>query len=139
MKVTKFLKIRLSLNMKLQYVIVVLFFFSCYNQERNCKNFQSGTFEFESISSKGDTLKTTFIRSNDLEIDYFNNKIDSSYVNWVSECECILKKINPKNLSEGKPVQMKILSTSNDEYVFEYSFVGDVKNKNRGKARKISD
>ncbi|MBT4959313.1 MAG: DNA topoisomerase IV [Flavobacteriaceae bacterium] len=125
--------------MKLQYVIVVLVFFSCYNQERNCKNFQSGTFEFESISSKGDTLKTTFIRSNNLEIDYFNKKVDSSYVNWVSECECILKKVNPKNLSERKSIQMKILSTSNNEYVFEYSYVGDVKNKNRGKARKISD
>ena len=125
--------------MKLQYVIVVLIIFSCYNQERNCKNFQSGTFEFESISSKGDTLKTTFIRSHNLEIDYFNKKVDSSYVNCVSECECILKKVNPKNLSERKSIQMKILSTSNNEYVFEYSYVGDVKNKNRGKARKTSD
>ena len=34
---------------------------------------------------------------------------------------------------------MKILSTSNDQYVFEYSFVGDVENRNRGMAKKISD
>ncbi len=125
--------------MKLQYLIVVLIFFSCYNQERNCKNFQSGTFKFETISSKGDTLKTYFTRTNNLEVDYFDNKIDSSSVNWVSECECVLKNINPKNLSEEKPIQMKILSTSKDEYIFEYSFVGDIKNSNRGKAKKISD
>jgi len=125
--------------MKLQYLIVVLIFFSCYNQERNCKNFQSGTFEFETISSNGDALKTYFTRTNTLEIDYFDNKIDSSSVNWVSECECILRKINPKNLSQGKSIQMKILSTFEDEYIFEYSFVGDIKNSNRGKAKKISD
>ena len=50
-----------------------------------------------------------------------------------------LKKINPKNLSEEKSIQMKILSTSEDQYIFEYSFVGDVENRNRGQAKKISD
>ena len=34
---------------------------------------------------------------------------------------------------------MKILSTSKDHYIFEYSFVGDVENRNRGKAKKISN
>jgi hypothetical protein len=34
---------------------------------------------------------------------------------------------------------MKILSTSEDQYIFEYSFVGDVENRNRGQAKKISD
>ena len=111
----------------------------CYNQERNCKNFQTGTFEFESISSEGKSIKTYFTRTIDLEVDYFNNTIDSSYVNWVSDCECILKKINPKDLSEEKSIQMKILSTFKDHYIFEYSFVGDVENRNRGKAKKISN
>ena len=125
--------------MKLYYLSILFLFFSCYNQERNCKNFQTGTFEFESISSEGDSVKTFFTRTIDVEVDYFNNKIDSSYVNWVSECECILKKISPNDLSEEKSIQMKILSTSNDQYVFEYSFVGDVENTNRGIAKKISD
>ena len=34
---------------------------------------------------------------------------------------------------------MKILSTSENQYVFEYSFVGDNENKNRGKAKKLTD
>ena len=125
--------------MKLHYLLLLTLFISCYNQERNCKNFQTGTFEFESTSSEGDSIKTYFTRTIDLEVDYFNNKIDSSYVNWVSNCECILKKINPKDLSEEKSIQMKILSTSKDQYIFEYSFVGDVENRNRGKAKKISN
>ena len=57
----------------------------------------------------------------------------------MSECECILKKVNPKNLAEEKSIQMKILSTSENQYVFEYSFVGDIENKNRGRAKKLSD
>jgi hypothetical protein len=125
--------------MKLHYLLLFTLFISCYNQERNCKDFQTGTFEFESISSEGESIKTYFTRTLDLEVDYFNNTIDSSYVNWVSDCECILKKINPKDLSEEKSIQMKILSTSKDHYIFEYSFVGDVENRNRGKAKKISN
>ena len=133
------MKIELSLGMKINYLLILILFLSCYNQERNCKDFQTGTFEFESISSTGETLKTYFTRTKEIEVDYFNNKIDSSNVNWVSDCECLLKKINPKNLSEEKSIQMKILSTSEDQYIFEYSFVGDVENRNRGQAKKISD
>ncbi len=133
------MKIELYLTMKLYYLLIIFLFFSCYKQERNCKNFQTGTFEFESISSTGKSLKTYFTRTNEVEVDYFNNKIDSSNVNWVSDCECLLKKITPKNLSEEKSIQMKILSTSKDQYIFEYSFVGDVENRNRGLAKKISD
>tara|TARA_B100001057_G_scaffold401185_1_gene412615 strand:+ start:2597 stop:2998 length:402 start_codon:yes stop_codon:yes gene_type:complete len=126
--------------MRFMIVLVVFFgLYSCAQPERNCKKFQTGSFEFSSISSNGDTLKTFFTRTNKIEVDYFNNETDSSYVNWVSECECVLKKVNPKNLSEKKPIQMKILSTSENQYVFEYSFVGDNENKNRGKAKKLTD
>ena len=126
--------------MRFRIALVVFFgLCSCVQTERNCKKFQTGSFEFSSISSNGDTLKTFFTRTNKIEVDYFNNVTDSSYVNWVSECECILKKVNPKNLSEKKSIQMKILSTSENQYVFEYSFVGDSENKNRGKAKKLTD
>ena len=126
--------------MRFRIALVVFFgLCSCVQTERNCKKFQTGSFEFSSISSNGDTLKTFFTRTNKIEVDYFNNVTDSSYVNWVSECECVLKKVSPKNLSEKKPIQMKILSTSENQYVFEYSFVGDSENKNRGKAKKLTD
>ena len=70
--------------MNLRVLLLLFIFSSCYNSERNCKKFQTGTFEFESISNNGDTLVTKFKRTKDLEIGYFNNIIDSSYVNWVS-------------------------------------------------------
>ena len=125
--------------MYIRILIFSFFLYSCNFPERNCLDFQTGTFEFESISETGDTLKTTFVRSKDLEIGYFNGKIDSNSVSWVSDCECIYRKINPKSLNEKKPVQMKILSTENNSYTFEYSFVGDTENKQRGYVRKLSN
>jgi len=125
--------------MNLRILFPLLLLTACYTSERNCLDFQTGTFQFESISTEGDTLVTEFKRTKDLEIGYFNSSIDSSYVNWVSDCECIIKKINPKSMIEKKSVQMKILSTSEDSYVFEYSFVGDIQNRQRGSAKKITD
>ena len=139
MKVLRFLKNNFSLIFKAYPLSFLILFLSCFQQERNCLDFQSGSFEFTSVSSDGDTLKTFFTRTKNIEIDYFENQIDSSSVNWVSECECILKKLNPSNPGQEKSVQMKILSTSVDEYLFEYSFVGDIENKKRGKAKKISN
>ena len=128
----------INIFVEMRYFIVLFFIFSCQYPERDCLNFQTGTFEFESISSDGDTLKTKFTRTKDLEVGYFDNKIDSNSVKWVSDCECIYRKINPKSLNEKKAVQMKILSTNKDSYVFEYSFVGDTKNKQRGFVKKIN-
>ena len=128
----------INIFVEMRYLIVLFFIFSCQYPERDCLNFQTGTFEFESISSDGDTLKTKFTRTKDLEVGYFDNKIDSNSVKWVSDCECIYRKINPKSLNEKKAVQMKILSTNEDSYVFEYSFVGDTKNKQRGFVKKIN-
>ena len=139
MKVLRFLKNNFSLIFKPYTLSFLVLFLSCFQQERNCLDFQSGSFEFTSVSSEGDTLKTFFTRTKNIEIDYFENQIDSSSVNWVSECECILKKLNPSSLAQEKSIQMKILSTSVDEYLFEYSFVGDIENKRRGKAKKISN
>lgn len=123
--------------MFLRITLLALLIYSCNFPERDCLNFQTGTFEFKSISSTGDTLITKFTRTKDLEIGYFNGTIDSNTVKWVSNCECIYKKVNPKSFKEKKSVQMKILSTNKDSYTFEYSFVGDIKNKQRGFVKKI--
>jgi len=128
----------ISIFVLMRYLILLFIIASCQFPEKDCLKFQTGTFIFESISSNGDTLKTKFTRSKNLEIGYFDNKLDSSSVKWVSDCECIYRKINPKSLNEKKPVQMKILSTNKDSYVFEYSFVGDTKNKQRGYVEKIN-
>ena len=109
--------------------------FSCYNPERNCQDFKTGTFEYEALIGK-EVLSTTFTRNDTLEIDYFNGKSDSSSIRWINDCEYIVKKINPKNMAEEKAIHIKILTTKGNEYNFEYNIVGDT-NKQKGTAKKI--
>lgn len=119
--------------------IVCLYFtvVSCFQKERNCKDFKTGTFQFEAlVGTKIES--TTFFRNDSVEIDQFRGKADTSKVRWINDCEYILEKKNPKNRSEEKAVHIKILSTQENEYTFEYNIVG-AKKKQKGKALKISD
>jgi len=109
---------------------------SCYNNERNCKDFKTGMFKFE-YEIDGQKKTTMFERTNSLEIETFEGKTDTSSVRWVSDCEYILQKIHPKNMQEEKAVQMKILTTKDNSYTFEFSIVGD-NNKQKGTVTKLN-
>ena len=119
----------------------ILFFllliqFSCYELKRDCKSFHLGEFKFSQII--GGKMKTSYFKRDSLyEIEIFENKTDTARINWVSDCECVLTKLNPKNYQEKRPIQIKILSTNENSYEFEYSLVGDLKNKRRGKIEKL--
>lgn len=102
----------------------------CYAPERNCTDFKNGSFTFTTIVD-GTELKTTFTRKDGLEVDYFDGKADSSSVRWINDCEYIVKKLHPKNKAEERPIHMKILTTSDNSYTFEYGIVGEAK-KQRG-------
>ena len=113
---------------------------SCYQVDRNCSDFKTGTFEFIYIVD-GVEKKGTFVRTSDFNIDYYENKIDSSSIRWINDCEFVLKKLHPKNKSEAKAIHMKILSTTKNSYVFEYQLAArDTYEKRRvekGVAKKI--
>ena len=111
-------------------------FISCYSVSRNCKDFHEGEFLFKSIIN-GEIKTSKFIRKKNIEIEIFENKTDTAKIKWVNECECILTKLNPLSNQEKRPIQIKIISTKKDSYVFEYSLVGDLKNIRRGKIIKI--
>ena len=114
---------------KLFLLLLVPVLFSCYENERNCADFKIGKFKFEhTVNGKVET--TMFERTEDLEIETYNGKTDTSSVRWTNDCEYILKKLNPKNMEEQKAVAMKILSTTKDSYTFEFNIVGsDAKQK----------
>ena len=109
---------------------------SCYKQERNCSNFKTGMFEF-TASIDGEEKTTRFFRNDTLEVDFFEDKADSSSVKWINDCEYIVKKLNPKNMAEQKAIHMKILTTSKNSYTFEYGLVGSHV-KQRGTAIKVN-
>jgi len=82
---------------------------------------------------------STFLRSENLEIEYFNEEIDSASIRWINPCECVITKLNPVSNQDKRPISIKILTTNKNEYVFEYTLVGDQKNKQRGTIIKLSD
>ncbi len=124
-------------------ILLLLLFFSftnCYKVERNCTDYKTGTFEFKYIT---DGIEKTgkLIRTETLSISYYEGKIDSSSVRWINDCEFILKTINPKSITEKDPLHMKILSTTENSYTFEYKLAVKKPNKplhiEKGIAHKI--
>ena len=119
-------------------IFVSLYICSCYKVERNCLDFHTGEFEFSTIVNG--TMKTSyFIRTEKLEIETYEENVDSASIRWVNNCECILTKLNPVSNQDKRPVQIKILSTKSDTYTFEYSIVGKADNKKRGTIKKVKN
>ncbi|MFN3757511.1 MAG: DNA topoisomerase IV [Flavobacterium sp.] len=116
-------------------ILFSLLFVSCYQQERNCNDFKTGEFQFE---LEIDSIKevSVFKRTDSLQIETFRGKTDTSSVRWINDCEFVLQKINPKNMQEKKSIHMKILSTNDEGYTFEFGFVGDA-NKQKGFVTKL--
>ena len=108
--------------------------------EKN-KDSHGNYFEFSKINK---SLSTIFIHGVGLDNtmwypqkNYFQNKSDTSSIRWINDCEYIIQKINPKNRAEQKAIHMKILTTQNNTYLFEYNIVGDSQ-KQKGTAKKIN-
>ena len=127
------------MKFKIQYSICSLLLLtllnSCYNQERNCTDFKTGKFTSET-EIEGKKYTSTFERNDSIQIESYEGKIDTFKVRWTNDCEYIIQNTNPKNREEKKAVQMKILTTKDNTYTFEYSFVGDSK-KQRGTVTKL--
>lgn len=88
---------------------------SCYQPERDCKAYKTGSFLFN--YEVGDSTKTAkFIRSNEYSVDYYDGKIDSASIRWFNDCEFVLKDIHSKTA-----IHYKIISTTDSSYTFHYN------------------
>lgn len=122
--------------MRILVVLAFLSITSCYQLERHCKDYKIGVF-YSEVSINGELFKSTFKRTKDLQIEVYNNKTDSSKLRWINDCEVVFKTINPKNMAEKKDIHLKILTTTDSSYTYEYSYVGETK-KQKGIAFKTN-
>ncbi|TRX22155.1 DNA topoisomerase IV [Flavobacterium franklandianum] len=122
---------------KIIFLLPLVLLMSCYDVERNCKDFKTGKFKFE-YEVDGVKKTTVFERKDSIEIETFEGRTDTSSIRWINDCEYILQKIHPKNMEEKKAINMKILTTSKKSYTFEFGIVGSDQ-KQRGTVEKISD
>lgn len=108
---------------KIFFLASLLLFVSCYTVERNCADFKNGKFKFD-YEVNGVKKTTIFERKDSIEIETFEGKTDTASIRWVNDCEYVLQKKHPKNMAEEKALQMKILTTSQNSYTFEFGMVG---------------
>lgn len=104
--------------MKIKYFYILasaLCFTSCYNPKRECKDFKTGEFTFD-YEVNGEEKTGRFTRDEEYSVEYYENKIDSSSVRWINDCEFVLK-----SLKDQSSIHFKILETTKDSYTFEYS------------------
>lgn len=98
---------------------------SCYQPERDCKAYETGTFLFN--YQIGDSLKTgKFIRGAEYSVDYYEGKIDSATIRWFNDCEFVLQDINSKSA-----IHYKIVSTTDSSYTFQYNAAAKDPNKEK--------
>lgn len=121
--------------MRFSYLFLLLLLASCYHVERNCLDYKTGTYK-STIVIDDVSYVSTFTRTEDLQVETFENKTDSATVRWINDCEVVFKTINPKSMAERKDIHLKILATTDSTYTFEYSYVGETL-KQKGVATKI--
>jgi hypothetical protein len=122
---------------KIIFLLPLLILISCYDVERNCKDFKTGKFKFE-YEIDGVKKTTVFERNDSIEIETFEGKTDTASIRWVNDCEYVLQKKHPKNKAEEKAIDMKILTTTKNSYTFEFGMVGS-DSKQKGTVTKISE
>jgi hypothetical protein len=104
-------------------VVLSLLLSSCYENDRNCESFHEGTFIWEQESG-GKLLKTEFTRTKNLQIERFENEVDTSRVEWINDCEWRVIPIDPETNAESRAYLFKILTTTDNSYTFEFKQSG---------------
>ncbi len=96
-------------------ILLVVGLSSCYQPERDCKAYETGTFSFN--YKVGDTVKVgKFVRGKKYSVDYYEGKIDSASIRWFNDCEFVLQDIRSKTA-----IHYKIVSTTDSSYTFQYN------------------
>jgi hypothetical protein len=108
---------------------------SCYSPQRNCSNYKVGQYKYEALVN-GEIQTTIFDRNDSVQIESYLGKTDTSKIRWVNDCEFILTPLNPKSILDQYQIHMKILSTTQNTYQFQYNIVGETQ-KETGIAEKI--
>ncbi|WP_124980631.1 DNA topoisomerase IV [Nonlabens xiamenensis] len=109
---------------RLIYLGSLIFFLTgCYENRPNCSAFHEGTFIWEQESG-GKLLTTEFTRKGDLQIERFENQVDSAKIEWINDCEWRVIPIDPKTNAESRAYLFRILNTTEDSYTFEFNQSG---------------
>ncbi|MDO9274443.1 MAG: hypothetical protein Q7T92_02715, partial [Lutibacter sp.] len=109
--------------------------FSCNNNEPDPDRFKSGTFEIP--AGKG-YEKTIIIRKDSLQIEKYEDRIDTLSISWKNYFNYTLKMVNPKTAIDEDPIHIKITSIKDNSYEFE-AVIGNSNYVQKGEITKKSN
>ncbi|MCD6544204.1 MAG: DNA topoisomerase IV [Flavobacteriaceae bacterium] len=122
----------------MKYLFIILFFgflISCQQKaQTNVNSFKKG--KFKTILEDGKTVSYA-IRKDSLQLETYNNKIDTFKIKWINSFEYVLLKKNPKTLLDSTPFHVKITAIKGNSYDFTAYYKGS-NFKQKGKATKLS-
>lgn len=101
---------------KFALIFVLLSIVACKNDELNPDRFKIGTFEIP--EGKG-YQKTIIIRKDSLQIEKYEDRIDSLSIIWKNNFNYTLKMLHPKTAIDKDPIHVKITNLTKDSYDFE--------------------
>lgn len=103
--------------------LILLSTIGCYDQvERKCSDFKNGTFEVTN-EINGEKIVTRIYRKDSFGLDTYQGRTDTVNIKWINDCEFITRIRKPRSLSEKDAIHIKILSTTDSSYIFEYAKV----------------
>jgi len=97
--------------------------------------FKSGTFEIP--AGKG-YEKTIVIRQDSIQIEKYEDRIDTLSISWKNNFNYTLKMLNPKTAIDEDPIHIKITSIKDDSYEFE-AVIGNSNYVQKGEITKKSN
>ena len=116
--------------------LVIISLFSCKKREKlDLETFKQGTFE---ILADEKYDKTTFKRIGDLQIEYYENRIDTLTIHWENNFNYTLQMLHPKTVLDNDPINVKLKNVSPKSYDFE-AIIGHSNFVIKGTVVKISD
>lgn len=107
---------------------------SCIPETKtDLKSFKIG--KFKTILDDNDVVSHA-IRNDTLQIETYNGKRDTFYIEWISNFEYVLLKKNPKTKLDSTAFHVKLTALKENSYNFSAYYKGS-KFKQKGKAIKM--
>jgi len=97
-------------------IVFLMIIVSCKNDELSLDRFKTGTFEIP--EGKG-YEKTLIIRTDSLQLEKYEDRIDTLTITWKNNFNYTLKMMHPKTALDEDPIYVKITNLKKDSYEFE--------------------
>ena len=120
---------------KIAFLLFLTVLISCNTEPLKADRFKTGTFEIP--AGKG-YEKTIIIRQDSIQIEKYEDRIDTLSISWKNNFNYTLKMVHPKTAIDEDPIHVKITSVEKNSYEFE-AVIGYSNFIQKGEIFKIAD